>query len=97
MIHWLEAHLMPCFFKTYLGINCPGCGMQRSFIMLLKGELIESIKMYPALLPTIIMLIYLSLHLIFKFKHGASILKLNFIFTTLLIIANYIFKNFYHG
>lgn len=97
MIHWLEDHLMPCFFKTYLGINCPGCGMQRSFIMLLKGEFVESIKMYPALLPTICMICILAIHLIFKLKSGANILKLNFIFTTLLIIGNYIIKNFYHG
>lgn len=97
MIHWLESHLMPCFFKYYIGIDCPGCGMQRSFILLLKGQLIESIKMYPALLPILGMISLLALHIIFKFKQGANILKLNFIFTTLLIIGNYIFKNFYHG
>ena len=92
LINWLESHMMPCFYKKYFGIECPGCGMQRAFIELLKGNLIESIKLYPALLPTIAMFILLFFHLIYKFKQGALYLKISFIFTASIIVINYLYK-----
>jgi len=92
MINWLEQHLPACMYKKYLGIDCPGCGMQRSFIELLKGDLSESIVLYPALIPMIFMFAYLILHLIFKFEKGALVLKLTFISVTVIIVGSYIFK-----
>ncbi len=95
LIEWLESHMGSCFYQKFLGVRCPGCGMQRAFIELLKGNLIESLKIYPALLPTIFLLLYLILHLIFKFNKGAQVLKISFIFTVALIVGNYIFKLIY--
>jgi len=92
LIHWLESHLQSCFYKKYLGIECPGCGMQRSFIELLKGNLWESIVMYPALIPTIIMIGFLFVQIILKFKNGGTYLKYLFIFNAVIIVLNYIYK-----
>lgn len=92
LTNWLESHSLPCFYKKYLGIECPGCGMQRAFIELLKGNFIESIKIFPALLPIIFMFIFLILHLIFKFKNGSFLLKISFIFAAIIIVLNYIYK-----
>jgi hypothetical protein len=89
-INWLERNQLPCFYKKYLGVECPGCGMQRSFIELLKGDLVGSLRIYPALLPTFFLLIFLALHLIFKFQNGAFILKISFIFTASIIVFHYI-------
>lgn len=89
---WLETHMLPCFYKKYLGVECPGCGMQRAIIELLKGNFVESIKAYPALLPLLIMLLFLILHLIFKFKNGALYLKILFILTAGTMVVNYIYK-----
>jgi len=91
-IHWLENHQLTCPYKKYFGIECAGCGLQTSFIELLKGNIYESIKIYPPLLPIILMFMFLVLHLKFNFKHGAIILKIIFIFTCLLILINYIYK-----
>ena len=96
IVHWLENHMMPCPYKHYLGIDCPGCGMQRSIIELLKGNLWESFVTYPPLIPMAIMIIYLLLHLIFKFKKGAQIVKYMFIFVAIIITINYISKFFIH-
>ncbi|CAG0968544.1 MAG: DUF2752 domain-containing protein [Bacteroidetes bacterium] len=95
--HWLDEHLLPCFYKQYFGIDCPGCGMQRAFIYLLKGNISESIQLYPALIPMLLMFFYLALHLTFKFSKGAKILTFMFIFNCSLIIINYIYKIFTHG
>jgi len=92
IIEWLEQHLGSCVYKKYFGIECPGCGMQRAFIELLKGNFVESLKLYPALLPTILMLITLVLHIIFKFRRGAYYIKLLFILNVVIIVTNYIIK-----
>jgi hypothetical protein len=90
IIEWLEMHQQPCFYKKHFGVACPGCGMQRSFIELLKGHVYESFLLYPALMPIIIMLLFLILHVFFKFEKGGKILKYLFIFTFSLMVINYI-------
>ena len=90
LINWLETHQLPCFYKHYLGIDCPGCGMQTAFIFLLKGQLYSSILAYPPLIPTLLMLAYLILHLSINFKKGAVVLKISFIFTVVIMVLNYI-------
>jgi len=89
---WLEKRQLPCFYKSVLGIECPGCGMQRAFIDLLRGDLIGSLKFYPALIPTIAMLVLLVVHVFGKVKNGAKILMWLFIFNTVIIVVSYICK-----
>ncbi|NCO55144.1 MAG: hypothetical protein COZ21_08685 [Bacteroidetes bacterium CG_4_10_14_3_um_filter_31_20] len=91
-VDWLESHTGSCFYKNIFGVECPGCGMQRSIIELLKGNFVESFLLYPALYPLIFTLILLFLHIIFRFKNGALILKISFIFTVLIMIISYIIK-----
>lgn len=92
IIHWLENHFMTCPYKAMSGVDCPGCGMQRAFIELLKGNFVESIQLYPALLPTIFTLLITILHLIFKFKNGAAIVKYSFIITVSIVVISFLFK-----
>lgn len=82
--------MLPCFYKQITGIDCPGCGMQRSFIELLKGNVVASLKLYPALPLVFITLGLTSLHLMFKLKNGAEAIKYSFIITTAVVVINYI-------
>ena len=92
LIEWLESHQQACFYKKFLGVECPGCGMQRSFVELLKGNFLESFILFPALIPTISLIVFLVFHLIFKFKNGAYILKILFILNTSIVVLSYIYK-----
>jgi hypothetical protein len=92
VINWLETHQQSCTFRDHLGIDCPGCGLQRSILELLKGNFFESISLYPALIPVIGMFGFLTLHLIFRFRNGALILKIMFILNISIIALNYIYK-----
>lgn len=91
LIQWLEKHSRPCFYKKNFGTECPGCGFQRAFIELLKGNLLESLKQYPALIPLMVLMVFLALHIKFRFKHGALVLKALFILSAMLIVGNYLF------
>ncbi|PLW99380.1 MAG: hypothetical protein C0594_17135 [Marinilabiliales bacterium] len=92
LIHWLESNTQPCFYKENFGIECPGCGSQRALIELLKGNLLESLKLYPALIPTIFLLVYLILYIIFKFKNGHEVLIVSFIIVFCITVISYIIK-----
>ncbi len=87
---WLENHQLPCFYKNFLGIKCPGCGLQQSFILLIKGEIKNSFFTYPPLFLIIILLLALMAQIIFKFEKGGIYLKYLYIFTAITIVANYI-------
>ena len=89
---WLKEHSRPCFYKKNFGFECPGCGFQRAIIELLEGNILESIKQYPALIPLILTLTVLLFHLVFRLKHGALAIKTLFILTVVLIIGNFILK-----
>ena len=92
MIEWLERNMLPCWFKKYFGLDCPGCGMQRSFAALLKGEFVESFILFPALIPTIGLVVFLLIHLKMKFENGGTILKWLFIGNSAIIVISYILK-----
>jgi Protein of unknown function (DUF2752) len=92
LVEWLEKHSLPCFYKKYFGIECPGCGMQRALFELLKGNIQKSFLLFPALFTILIMFFYLALHIKFKFKDGAENLKMLFILNTIIIVFNYIYR-----
>ncbi len=92
LIHWLEHHMMTCPYKSVTGIDCPGCGMQRSAIELLKGNFASSFYLYPALLPVVFTLLLTAAHVWFKFKNGAAYVKYSFLITVSIVLCSYIFK-----
>lgn len=91
-ITWLEKYQLPCLFRQLTHIDCPGCGMQRSFLLLLGGDVAGSFRMYPALIPVLLLFGLLILHGIFKFRKGAVILQYSFIFCTAVILLGYFYK-----
>jgi len=89
-IDWIENRQLDCFYKTTFGVECPGCGIQRASIALLRGELIESLILFPALIPIIAMLIFLVVHLVYKLNSGAKILLSLLVFNFVITIINYV-------
>jgi len=92
IINWLEAHQIPCLFKSLTHFDCPGCGMQRSFILLMKGDITSSFFMYPALIPILLLFAFLFMHVILKIKFGTLILKYTYFVCTGIILVSYIIK-----
>jgi hypothetical protein len=91
IIGFLEKNLLSCPWKK-LGLECTGCGFQRSFIHLLKGEFFEAFSIYPAIYTLILMFMFLGIHLRFNFSQGARILKWLFVLNVAIIVISYILK-----
>lgn len=92
MIDWLEQHSLPCFFKSSFGIECPGCGTQRAFIALLKGNFIESFHDHPGLIPFLMTFILALIQLRIKHPKGGLWVMWMFIFSAGITILNYVIK-----
>lgn len=50
---------MPCAYRQLLGVDCPFCGAQRAFLLLLQGRLGESWRLFPALAPLMVTPLFL--------------------------------------
>lgn len=84
--------MLPCPIKFVTGFDCPGCGLQRSFYLLLKGEFSESFLQFPPLLFFIITLIFLSVHLYKKQDVSRKRMMLSFYATSSVMMINYFYK-----
>jgi len=91
---WLENHFLPCTYKQIFGIECPFCGSQRALIALLKGNITESIILYPALIPTLILIAAVILQIMFKLKNGWKIVRIMLKADFGIIMISYFFKLF---
>lgn len=84
--------MLACSWKKTLGIECPGCGFQRSVVKLSEGEFYNSFLLFPATIPIILTFLFLLFHLKFNFKHGAKILILLFSTSAFLMLISFVLK-----
>ncbi len=84
--------MLPCINKKILGVDCLGCGMQRSISLLLQGEFTAAFYMYPAIYPLLLLLMFLGFNFFFKLKYGHLIKTGLMITAVLTIVVGYIIK-----
>lgn len=89
-----EDFMLPCLNKQIFGVECPGCGIQRSVSLLFQGEFVAAFKMYPAIYAIILLLGFLLIDTFFTIKHSNKITILLLITSISLILINYILKFF---
>lgn len=88
----LDDYMLPCLNKKLFGVDCMGCGMQRSMALIFKGEFVDAFYMYPAVYSLIILFLYIGINIFFKFKHSNKIIGALAIITVTTIIISYINK-----
>ncbi|NNC62150.1 MAG: DUF2752 domain-containing protein [Flavobacteriaceae bacterium] len=84
--------MLPCMSKQILGMDCPGCGIQRSVLFLFQGEFLAAFKMYPAIYPILGLFGFLLLDQFFKIKYANKISITLMIMSVSLILLNFLFK-----
>jgi hypothetical protein len=94
-VSWLQNHLIPCPFKYLTGIDCPGCGFQRSVLALLQGDLHDSFALYPPAIPLLIFFIYGIADGLFKLDNSkGTVKKTGFIVAGCIVLVSYGIKIF---
>ncbi len=84
--------MLPCVSRKFLGFDCPGCGIQRSLALLLEGEFYAAFKMYPAIYPLILLVIFLFAGTLWKKRNFSNITAALAIISVIFIAVNYILK-----
>lgn len=90
--NWLDAHMLPCLNKVLFGIDCPGCGFQRSFMALIKGDVGQAWDSYPPIFPVLLTMILLFAALKWDFPSRLTLLKGSYFISVGFIVVNYIIK-----
>lgn len=85
-------YMLPCLNKQVLGFECPGCGIQRSFILLSHGEVKAAFIMYPAIYTLIFLFGVIILSYFYKFKHASKLISILAIISVALILINFFYK-----
>ncbi|WP_034923077.1 DUF2752 domain-containing protein [Gillisia sp. CAL575] len=91
----MEDLLLPCLNKQLFGIECYGCGGQRSVLLLLKGDFNGAFLMFPAIYPILILLGFVIINLFFKFQKDYFIKITLILVTAVVLAASYLIK-MYH-
>jgi NADH:ubiquinone oxidoreductase subunit 3 (subunit A) len=91
-----DDYLLPCLNKQLFGIECPGCGIQRSFVFLVKGDFTEAFYMYPAIYTLLLLGVILLLSIKVKFKKRKQILLTLTAINVVIILTSYVYKMTHH-
>ncbi|UJH66873.1 DUF2752 domain-containing protein [Allomuricauda sp. SCSIO 65647] len=84
--------MLPCMSKQILGFDCPGCGLQRSFFLLLEGDFSGAFQMYPAIYFLLTLSIFLIANKLFSIKYANQIIIALGITSVATILVSYIIK-----
>ena len=90
----LENYMLPCLSKTLFGFECMGCGLQRSLLLVLKGQFLEAFWMYPAIYPLLILVGLLIVSRFYKFKFYQKSINILSVISIGVIITNFLIKQF---
>ena len=84
--------MLPCTNKMIFELDCPGCGTQRAFLMVIKGDFLSAFHMFPAIYTTIILFAAIALHFIDKSRKYHTIIISFAVLNAVIMIISYIYK-----
>lgn len=88
----MEEYMIPCLSKQMFGLDCPGCGTQRAFVMLMEGKFYDAWHFYPPIYTLILFFMALAVHFIdFKRGHHKWVIATGILNAITMLVA-YIYK-----
>jgi hypothetical protein len=87
-----EDYMIPCLTKKLFGIECFGCGFQRSLLLVFKGEFVSAFNMYPAIYTLMLFAGFLVLNMFYKIKFAEKIKLILVVLNVAIIVTSYLIK-----
>ncbi|MCS6981297.1 MAG: DUF2752 domain-containing protein [Flavobacteriales bacterium] len=84
--------MLPCPSKALWGLECPGCGLQRAVWALWEGRILDSLMLYPALIPMLVTVSILAGVVLLRWRGLSRILLSLYILDSVLIYGNFLLK-----
>lgn len=91
----MEKFMLPCINKMLFGIDCPGCGLQRSIVLLFQGNFQEAFVMYPAIYSLLFLMCYLIFSRVKRLQNHFNIKVGLICLNALIVMLHYSFKMHY--
>lgn len=88
----MEDYMLPCLFKQTFGIDCIGCGIQRSIAFLFKGQFENAFYMFPAIYTTLLFFLSVGLFVVDKKHNYQKIVITLAIVNAIIMIISYVYK-----
>ena len=89
----LEEYMLPCLSKKLFGVECFGCGMQRSVVMVFQGKLGEAWHLFPAVYPLFFFALFLGLSIVDKKRnYGNYIIGSGAVMSAVMVVS-YFFRH----
>lgn len=88
----MEDYMLPCMNKKLFGIDCMGCGIQRSIALILEGKFVDAFYMYPAIYPLLLFFVFIGLNFIDKSRSYHKLILTTGIITAVVMVVSYFYK-----
>jgi hypothetical protein len=88
----VEDFMLPCLNKKLFGIECLGCGFQRSLVLLFQGNFKGAFLMYPAIFTLLLLLFIFLIQLKYKFKSSKKMMTVLVVMNVLIMVISYFLK-----
>nr|WP_026711494.1 DUF2752 domain-containing protein [Flavobacterium filum] len=92
----MEEYMLPCLSKKLFGIDCFGCGIQRSLVLLMNGDFEGALYMYPAIYSMLLFFLFIGINLLDKSRDYHKIIVLLGIITAFIMVFSYFYKLIYY-
>lgn len=89
----LEDYMLPCVHKSIFGIDCFGCGIQRSLALILEGEFRRAFYMYPPIYTLLLFFFFVVLSFVDKKRNYGKIIVGLGIINAVIMVVSYFMKN----
>jgi hypothetical protein len=84
--------MLPCLSKTLFGLECLGCGLQRAFLLLFKGDFVGAFEMYPAIYLLLLFFGLIGLNVVDKSNKYQKLIIITAVLMGLFMIGGYVYK-----
>jgi hypothetical protein len=88
----LNRFLLPCLNKHIFGIDCLGCGLQRSLIQVFEGNFKLAFFQFPAVYTTLLFLMVLGFHFVDQSRNYSKALIASAVINGTTMLLAYFYK-----